>query len=103
MPKSHYGTVRTNIGEDDTEVTVKYVAHPGTPAVMYLRNGDPGYPAEPPECEFLSVTANGQAIELSDEDAKRITELCFDDANEQDQERDEEPDYPGPRGGEIDY
>lgn len=25
---------------------------PGRPAVMYLRNGDPGYPAEPEEYEF---------------------------------------------------
>jgi hypothetical protein len=26
--------------------------YPGRPAVMYLRNGDPGYPAEPEEYEF---------------------------------------------------
>jgi hypothetical protein len=25
---------------------------PGAPAVMYLRNGDPGYPADPPEFEI---------------------------------------------------
>ena len=25
---------------------------PGTPDVMYLPNGDPGYPGDPPEVEF---------------------------------------------------
>ncbi|GHV34752.1 hypothetical protein AGMMS4952_27140 [Spirochaetia bacterium] len=26
--------------------------HPGRPAKMYLRNGDPGYPAEDDECDY---------------------------------------------------
>ena len=38
------------LGEQEVEVTGSY--SPGSPAVMYLRNGDPGYPAEPPEFEL---------------------------------------------------
>lgn len=41
------------LGERDVEVTGIYT--PGTPAVMYLRNGDPGYPEEPAEFEGESI------------------------------------------------
>jgi hypothetical protein len=33
---------------------VKYTYSPGTPDVMYLPNGDPGYPGDPPECVIAS-------------------------------------------------
>ena len=36
------------------DITFNYTK--GRPAVMYLRNGDPGYPADPAEVEFVSVT-----------------------------------------------
>ena len=39
--------------EIECEITFTY--SPGRPAVMYLRNGDPGYPADPDEIEFLSA------------------------------------------------
>ena len=39
------------------EFTVDY--RPGTPDVMYLRNGDPGYPGDPPELEVEAVWCNG--------------------------------------------
>ena len=39
--------------EAEYEITFEY--RPGRPAVMYLRNGDPGYPADPPEIELVSV------------------------------------------------
>lgn len=42
--------------EIDAEIVFRFT--PGHPAVMYLRNGDPGYPAEPAEVELISVTAN---------------------------------------------
>lgn len=38
--------------EVDLEITFEY--RRGRPAVMYLRNGDPGYPADPDEIEFIS-------------------------------------------------
>ena len=44
-------------GEQDVDVSYTYSA--GRPAVMYLRNGDPGYPEEPAEIEILSVTCHG--------------------------------------------
>lgn len=39
--------------EVELEITFEYRA--GRPARMYLRNGDPGYPADPSEIEVLSV------------------------------------------------
>jgi len=41
----------------DTEVSflVSYSYSPGRPAVMYLRNGDPGYPADPAEIEIEKI------------------------------------------------
>ena len=39
--------------EIEVEVTFNY--RPGRPAVWYLRNGDPGYPADPCEIEFVSA------------------------------------------------
>jgi hypothetical protein len=40
--------------EDEQTITFEFRA--GRPAVMYLRNGDPGYPADPDEIELVSVT-----------------------------------------------
>ena len=37
------------------EVRVEYTFSPGRPAVMYLRNGDPGYPEEGPEIEIADI------------------------------------------------
>lgn len=39
--------------EVECEITFNYT--PGRPAVMYLQNGDPGYPADPSEIEFISA------------------------------------------------
>lgn len=35
------------------EITFTYI--PGSPAVIYQRNGDPGWPAESPELELVSA------------------------------------------------
>jgi len=48
------------LGENDIEFVVDY--SPGTPAVMYLSNGDPGYPGDPCELEIVSATCNGVDI-----------------------------------------
>jgi len=40
---------------DTMLVEITYNFRQGRPAVMYLRNGDPGYPADPHEVEFVSV------------------------------------------------
>ena len=40
---------------DGLPVDLTFTYSKGRPAVMYLRNGDPGYPADPPEVDFVSV------------------------------------------------
>ena len=40
---------------DALEVQIEYTFSAGRPAVMYLRNGDPGYPADPAEADLISV------------------------------------------------
>lgn len=51
--------------EDEQEITFEFRA--GRPAVMYLRNGDPGYPADPDEIEFVSISPGaGDAGAFSD-------------------------------------
>lgn len=37
------------------KVLIEYSFSKGSPAVMYQRNGDPGWPAEPAEVEALSA------------------------------------------------
>lgn len=51
------GTVKL----DGREYFADYEYTRGRPAVMHLRNGDPGYPADPPEIDFdaLYLTRNG--------------------------------------------
>ncbi len=39
----------------EADILVKYSYSPGTPDVVYLKNGDPGYPGDPPEVEILSM------------------------------------------------
>ena len=40
--------------EDEQEITFEFRA--GRPEVRTLRNGDPGYPADPDEIEFVSIS-----------------------------------------------
>ncbi len=40
----------------EADVVVEYSYSPGTPDVMYLKNGDPGYPGDPPELEIQTMT-----------------------------------------------
>ena len=40
---------------DDVEFEVEFSYIPGTPDVLYLPNGDPGYPGDPAELELISV------------------------------------------------
>lgn len=38
--------------------------YPGTPDVHTLRNGDPGYPGDPPELNILSLTSDPEGLPL---------------------------------------
>ena len=40
---------------DAIECSIVYTYSPGRPMVMYLRNGDPGYPEEPATVDFVSA------------------------------------------------
>lgn len=53
--------VFTEIESVEVACDVTYSYTKGTPAVMYQRNGDPGWPAEPPEIEVIGVTVKGIA------------------------------------------
>lgn len=46
-------TVQTKV-EVTVNVRLNYTT--GSPGKMYMRNGDPGYPPEPAEIEFLEAT-----------------------------------------------
>ncbi len=50
-----YRSGSTNGTDWEDEQTITFEFRAGRPAVMYLRNGDPGYPADPDEVEFVSV------------------------------------------------
>lgn len=39
----------------ESEHTITFRFRTGRPAVMHLRNGDPGYPADPDEIELVSI------------------------------------------------
>ncbi len=61
--------------DDEIEVFVEASWSPGSPAVPYLRNGDPGYPEEPDEVEFLSVTdSDGNEYELTEDEKEKLYE-----------------------------
>lgn len=53
-------TLKTDVpcGPEDVgaevELEIVFEYRPGRPAVLYLRNGDPVYPADPEEVEFIS-------------------------------------------------
>jgi hypothetical protein len=51
---------------DDEEWTVDYDYSPGRPGVHALRNGDPGYPDEPPELYVNSIKRGMQRFEFEE-------------------------------------
>ena len=51
-----YRSGSTNGTDWEDEQTITFEFRAGRPAVMYLRNGDPGYPADPDEIEVVSVS-----------------------------------------------
>lgn len=80
----------------ELEVEVEFDYSPGTPDVMYLSNGDPGYPGEAPELEVTRVyarTKQGKPVIvdlincLTDDDIRAIEDDIIENWEE------EEPDY----------
>lgn len=62
------------------DIRVHYEATPYVPAVYYLSNGDPGYPAEGGDFDIYSVEVEGVNIwELLSEDTlDKIAQTCID-------------------------
>jgi len=62
-------------GNEDCRVTGEIA--PYSPAVFYLRNGDPGYPAEGGDLEDTTIyrTINGKEVEVEDPDGKILDAL----------------------------
>lgn len=63
----------------EQEVDVSYTYSAGRPAVMYLRNGDPGYPEEPAELEVISVHCHGTALPHEMWDNESCLEVIIDE------------------------
>lgn len=61
------------------EITYRY--SPGSPAVMYQRNGDPGWPAEPAEVELINAQLlNGDGLDPTLEQVNEWARDWLDDA-----------------------
>jgi len=60
-------TTTIEVHGDELDVVVEFTYSPGTPDVMYLSNGDPGYPGDPGECEVEAVYRT--------DDKKRVKDL----------------------------
>ncbi len=80
---------------DEIEVTAEYCYFPGCKGKMYLKNGDPGYPDEPPEVEIYLVYATGDATKtnLVDRISKHVYLLIEQQVFEQEAEAAYEADY----------
>ena len=77
-----YTSCSGDVVTGEAEVQVKYTFRPGRPAMMYLRNGDPGYPAEDPEIEIVDVVVEdwpGPVWRTATEDEfERFSEYALD-------------------------
>ena len=62
--KSHRSFLIDTDEELDLEVIVHFTYSAGRPQVNYLRNGDPGYPAEPPEFDITEVIREDDGTQL---------------------------------------
>ncbi len=61
---------------DEFMVFVEATFYPGCPAVRSLRNGDPGYPEEPPSIDILSsVLEDGTPYDLSPDELEEVEQL----------------------------
>lgn len=88
-------TTITREDEDGTEyeVVVTYTVSKYHPAVMYLSNGDPGYPEEGGEVEVESAIRQDtmESVELTDSEIESIpVDVAADDG---DYEPDDDDDY----------
>lgn len=68
------------ITKDDVEFEVEFSYRPGTPDVLYMPNGDHGYPGDPPELEIIKLTLWGvNLIEVIPDDELNKIELYLEE------------------------
>ena len=64
-------------------IDIQYGFHKGSPEVRYQRNGDPGWPAEPPEVELLDASIKDAAgATLTPQEVTVLAEKWLDDSYE---------------------
>lgn len=66
MPRNRGIEVEVEVHFDDRVFVVKGRYEPGTAHVYYLRNGDPGYPGDPPELEIEKVTDKSSGMDVTE-------------------------------------
>lgn len=96
-------TTLTRENDDGTEyeVVVEFTISKYFPAVMYLSNGDPGYPEEGGEVEVTSAIRQDtlEGVDLTDDEIESLHEVWRDVWGEQEDgdEPDNDPDDYEPR------
>jgi hypothetical protein len=84
---------------DEIEITAEYTYYPGCKGKMYMRNGDPGYPDEPPEAEIYLVYRQGDATKtnlidrISEQDYLLLEQQVFEQEAESAYEAERDYDY----------
>ena len=64
--------------DTDLEVEVEFDYFPGTPDVMYMRNGDPGYPGDPEEVSVIEAKLpDGTLTELTEDEEQGLYETAL--------------------------
>jgi len=93
---------------EEVDISVYYNATPGSPAVWYRRNGDPGDPAEDPEIEIWKVIRRDSGEDVIDTIEQTNPAVFYSLVNdvaqqldEQESEQYDEPD-PGDMDGDFD-
>lgn len=67
---------------EEVEAEVVCTYHPGVPGCRTQRNGDPGWPDDPPEVEIEEVRRADReptsVRDLTDKEVQRVEEVVFD-------------------------
>ena len=74
-------TVSFNHAIGELVVRIEARVYPGCPARMYERNGDPGYPAEPPEVDF-TATLDGKEYDVYEGDEDSVIQAAIERAED---------------------
>lgn len=51
----HELTTTVTIADTELPIRITYTYDPGDPGCMYQRNGDPGWPSEPPSADIVDI------------------------------------------------